>query len=111
MRRNMTPVEKMEAAILKLDRLKAESTRVWARSRNDLEAVLAEREVGLSFGDLDDADAELVLTLHRTIDAQLAVLRAGRTAWMISDGDSYGWSLEARALSEPLADAILGEDS
>ena len=61
-------------------------------------------------------NAELIVTLHRTIDAQLAILRAGRTAatlWAQARdyADLSGWAQEAFALAEPLADAILGIES
>lgn len=109
----MNGVERLEAAIDKLERLKVESTRVWAQTHQGLHAALDEHEIGLCFHDLSDADAELIVTLHRTIDAQLAILR---DAEAYGDGNGPGHSYESSAaaaavwaLALPLADAILGE--
>lgn len=57
------------------------------------------------YGYMDDSDTELIVTLHRTIDAQLAILRASIESGANIDGELDGsyW------LELALADAILGE--
>jgi hypothetical protein len=54
-----------------------------------------------------EENADLVVTLHRTIDAQLGILRAGLAS--ISPGDDSTEEIEELALD--LARAILGETS
>jgi len=56
-----------------------------------------------SDGGFDRLDADLIVTLHRTIDAQLAILRAQLHIW---EG-----SIAYRAAVLDLARAILGEDA
>jgi hypothetical protein len=56
---------------------------------------------------------ELFVTLHRTIDAQLVLLKAGRSACTFfphvkDDADLPGWAAEAKAHALAFADAILG---
>jgi hypothetical protein len=99
----MTPVEKLQAAIDKLTMLKEQSTPRWARSHD----YTAPGELALCFHDLLDADAELVLTLHRTIDAQLAILRDA-----VEFGKTFGYGESGSRSSQidhwfELADALL----
>ena len=108
----MTAVERLEAAIAKLERAKDFTTSgPWEHVR-DSEAAFGYKPVWESLvlsgggeaildwgSDVREADAELIVTLHRTIDAQLAVLRAGL---------SYGAPLHTELA---LADAILGDNS
>ena len=105
----MTVVERLEAAIGKLEQLKADSTAggwyapefthgsVWAGtgSSDDLLVVDDARLYG---------DADLIVTLHRTIDAQIAVLKVGAEFALIT---SNRWT----DISVALADAILGDIS
>ena len=109
----MTVVERLEGAIAKLEQLKADSLpgpwfityererwpRVWGNSDGqDADQVAKTHHRG---------DADLIVTLHRTIDAQLAILKAAR-----EDFAKFG-----RKPSEffdndlALADAILGDNS
>lgn len=120
----MNAVEKLTAAISRLELLKAESTPgpwfvgdangsmpmeyrpLWVVST--IESAFRDGEAPddhhLEIHVGDGSDAELIVTLHRTIDAQLAWLR-------------YAVSLEAtvqppadfRAFALALADAINGE--
>lgn len=124
----MTPIERLQAAIEKLERLKAECTPgEWGfesipetgESRIYLEAD------GFAFmaattvtfypvpGGLMPNDADLIVTLHRTIDAQLAIMRAAteRGAAAVGAGgiERFVWSREHRAVA--LAEAILGSTS
>lgn len=111
----MNAVERLQAAIDKLEKLRADSTPgEWIyRGRGCIAAgeygdVVAPGRVdcmaycnGSSStieGDNLDADADLIVTLHRTIDAQLAIL-------------AYGATLTGRIPDEitTLADAILGD--
>lgn len=102
----MTPAETIQAAIDKLESQSAVSrTTVIGRWANDEED---SGEVTGSHGSVGEfwhvANADLVVTLHRTIDAQLAVLDRG-----LSDDetdDQGGWH-DSEALM--LARAILGE--
>lgn len=122
----LTPIEKLQAAIDKLEMLKRESTpaawfltyersthpSIWGNADAD-DADLVARTMR------DHRDAELIVTLHRSIDAQLDVLRSaadfltkGGTEWPSPVWDAHP---ELRdALSSllrheiGLADAILG---
>ena len=134
----MTAVERLEAAIAKLEQLKADSTPGpwdWQHSSVHGGQVLAEQVVnqpGVS-GDFTlvsadtylAADCHLIVTLHRTIDAQLDLLRAGleviseveadpnavySDGRRMSGGRILKMSPEGRALIG-LADAILGDNS
>lgn len=77
----MTPTERLQAAIDKLEQLRTGSTQGewWAthgRLSPDIFAGTGSSDdvLVVSDGHLD-ADAELIVTLHRTIDAQLSLLR------------------------------------
>lgn len=81
----MNAVEEIQAAIDKLTKLKARSTRgTWEVDDNrpfssELQGIFVPdvRKYSIKF-DWDEqpkrADADLIVTLHRTIDAQLAIL-------------------------------------
>jgi hypothetical protein len=103
----MNAVERLEAAIGKLETLKAESTpgrwdvdrvgfgvRAFFDNEFNGNTLICEVRHG-------KPDADLIVTLHRTIDAQLAILRSGRN--ITSRESEYTFDL---ALA--LADAILG---
>ena len=105
-------VQRLEAAIAKLERLRDEAfPGTWrvltsGIERGDHWYVAADDESILSISANDGADegfrrptAVLLVTLHRTIDAQLAILRAGLP---------YGAPLTTELA---LADAILGDNS
>jgi hypothetical protein len=116
-------VERIEAAIAKLETLKAESTPgPWrlARAQHVTHAIYGEKPgqevIGSTprYGGLWSADdGELIVTLHRTIDAQLAILRAvveSVPIWVENDGPMTDAELVDNLLFElALADAILGE--
>jgi hypothetical protein len=102
----MNAVEKLEAAITKLETLKADAKPgPWtiAPPHNiDVDWRCIDSHGGVCLADATVADAELIVTLHRTIDAQLAILRAAlaiERVWPIENG---GANVVA------LADAILG---
>ena len=82
----MTVVERLEAAIAKLERLKADSP-----------------------GRLYTSN-ELLVTLHRTIDAQIGLLRFGVLRLRAVE-KLIGKHLEAHEHEMALADAILGDNS
>ena len=105
----VTVVERLEAAIAKLEQLKADGTLgPWnvdmipetgeCRVVRFFEFFGSHLEEVTNGGSIQP-DAELIVTLHRTIDAQLAILRAG-----LSDGAPLHTELA-------LADAILGDNS
>jgi len=116
----MNAVERLQAAIEKLEALKAASTQptdgnAWIQGR------LTHRYEGV--GDvytgpnentpgsadivtyIQPEDAELIVTLHRTIDAQIRVLEEGKREWYRSS--TYPTDVAHAAIA--LADAILGE--
>lgn len=119
----MTPVERLQAAIDKLERLKAKSTQPtggrdsWLQGsirrpfEDDGEVYSGPVEVRVSsdiITHIQAEDAQLIVTLHRTIDAQLAILRDVLEAANIErNWDTLVYTLNALAL----ADAILGGDS
>ncbi len=108
----MTPLARLQAAIQKLEQLKAESTPGRWGSSLDSSIVWATEEKhsiwifeSLSKGQ----NADLIVTLHRTLDAQLAWLRDQHRRMLIEEfRDSiplyYRYVLA-------LADAILGSES
>ena len=131
----MNPVEKLQAAIEKLERLRAATEPV----RHDSEWVV-DYQVGETMrfitvldshnGGYDglivaeqitsEARAQLIVTLHRTIDAQLAILRSS-IAWFERAEQDWPFAATHPGLAEAtqkvlsvelaLADAILGGDS
>lgn len=110
----MTPVERLNAAFEKLEELRAASTqptggkawiqgRPWRHYEQATEVYTGEMDVDsqdVVHGLPEPADAELICTLHRTIDAQVSILMANR-----ADAE-YGREPSLLALN--LADAILG---
>ena len=102
----MTPTERLQAAIEKLEALQAQTTQApWSvvggevvRDAGGLRTIQS-----LWVADIDPTvpDADLIVTLHRTIDAQLAILRDGRDVTT-----REGIYLHESAVA--LADAILG---
>ena len=122
----MSQVELLTRAIERLETLKAESfPGDWEVLTSGVEGgdhwyVMAEHESILSVSANDGSDedfrrptASLVVTLHRTIDAQLAILRnaLGRATSKISMGGGAEavWSTERDAVA--LASAIVGDAS
>lgn len=117
----MSAVERLEAAIAKLETQKAESTPGEWNARqafnidgevvgHDINTATA-YELGCTF--TPNSDAELIVTLHRTIDAQLAFLRAAVESvpiW-IEDGATEAEVVEDLERELALADAILGSES
>ena len=83
----MTPVQRLQAAIEKLEALKAEiSPGAWTLFGSSTFGYGIERgydaddpsagTIVVARYEVADAEAELIITLHRTIDAQLEVLRS-----------------------------------
>lgn len=109
----MTPAERLQAAIKKLEALKAESTPgpwlAWKKYdplRGEVYGIEWEAIDIIAVRSYNAADADLIATLHRTIDAQLPILRSAL-------GDAEGSHDEPGAfeLAVGLADAILGAAS
>lgn len=112
-----TAVETIQAAIEKLEALKAESTPgPWHDWEDDLTNevdVWHDQEqrshianCGVAGMPRVEADADLIVTLHRTIDAQLAILRHAIENQEIA----HGWvTVDNDAVV--LAESILGEQS
>lgn len=111
----MNPVEKLEGAIAKLELLKGAKTPApWWRGMND----------GFSFtieGPESDShpvaqrligpDAEMMVTLHRTIDAQLRILTLGLRDYEHHGDMRMSLPLDHSIAALALADAILGDPS
>lgn len=124
----MTPVEKLEAAIAELEELRADSTPGEWYAESEEQHYLSHNHpdsegFGYTIGPdvvtefesymapVKEADALLILTLHRTIDAQLRVLRHG--ALGAADMAIGGTPDEPASVLDAidLADAILGVDA
>jgi len=89
----VTPIVRLHTAIAKLERLRAEA-----------------EGLGPHAGSLARPAEELIVTLHRTIDAQLAILRfAVKRLGAVQV--LTGKHAEAHAHEMALVDAILGSDS
>ena len=88
----MNAAETITAAIEKLEALRAESD-----APKMADGISARAYRGL----------ELTVTLHRTIDAQLALLTGGR--WLVPVTDKSRTECAFQRLAEDLARAILGE--
>ena len=127
----MTPAELLQAAIDKLERLKADSTpgpwwhwpeagdiEIYSDWRDPAhrggEVVIAPRirprdgwgRDAVIYRDNYEPNAELIVTLHRTIDAQLAILRAAVKNEDVRRSDRL-WSGALSNTALALADAIL----
>lgn len=100
----MTPVERLQAAIEKLERLRSKvpesGEREWRQASNRRGWIVAHDGTPVA-QNLTQSDVDMILTLHRTIDAQLAILRD------VLEAANLVYTLNALAL----ADAILGGDS
>ena len=121
----MTDLETIQAAIVKLEMLKAEGTSgPWTAMEYDSNPgdqgvpIIGGGEIGSMEGHLTAytmtlgseersvIDAELIVTLHRTLDAQLAILRAAQ-----DDYNQYGEKPSKFFANDvALARAILGEE-
>ena len=101
----MTNATRISAAIEKLERLKAESTEgVWFESNGIMGIETGMEDVVLDAG-MSTYDADLIVTLHSTIDAQLELLRLALKYGELDA--SSGSRFIAGAVK--LADAILGK--
>ena len=117
----------ISAAIEKLERLKAESTPgPWDTDGREIDqhwslmvepytkpllpvvsaevSCISQCYGGSAQGLANTADGELIVTLHRTIDVQLASLRGGLVLANRGHDVTLGWAVD-------IADAILGSDS
>lgn len=74
--RTMNPLEELQTAHARLTELQENSTQGrWVPDLSDkVKATIKERERVVSFGGYLGDDAELIVTLHRTIGAQLELL-------------------------------------
>lgn len=97
--REMTPVQEIEAAIARLEQLRSESTgpNRWMVDPDSPEKVLHPDKPGNGWDGtyvadtgLDElglptrpADSRLIVTLHRTIDAQLAILHEAEKTYRV----------------------------
>lgn len=93
----MTGAERVQAAIEKLEGIRGNGEDVWTAAGRTIEDQHGTRVAQ----DMLTSDAKAVVTLHRTIDAQLAVLRVYLEYPFLP--------LEEPVMS--LAAAILGSDS
>ena len=98
----MSAVEEIQQAIATLERLRAESTPgAWEGYDDGILVGINSPQVTVAFeGDLRVRDIDLIVTLHRTIDAQLAIMR-------LSLGDARG-SEFCWQFALPLARSING---
>lgn len=123
----MNPTEKLEAAIAKLELLREGSTQptggvAWYQGRDSrryewaTEVYTGPDENAPGSADVitvfNPFDAELIVTLHRTIDVQLDLLHAAADMKLVYrpngdgwDSTRFGWAVLA------LANAILNEVS
>ena len=124
----MTPMERLQAAIETLEKQRAQCQweevapldysvgHVWGvttvpdPSDQSGQTPMAEQ---VQLASTSSDGARLIVTLYRTIDAQLAIMRAAaeRGAAAVGAGgiERFVWSREHRAVA--LADAILGSTS
>lgn len=115
----MTPVERLQAAIEKLETLSRQTGYYEAHGW-----LVENVTVGFEYDPREEqaplTNDELIVTLHRTIDAQLSILRDGIRRvheWTDPNGElGYNPELDgdgsrAVPLHLALADAILGSDS
>lgn len=115
----MTPIERLQAAIEKLGTLRSQT------GYYESHGWLVENvTVGFEYDPREEqaplTNDDLIVTLHRTIDAQLAILRRAVSlvnAWTDPNG-THGYEPEldgdgssAVLFELALADAILGSDS
>lgn len=123
----MTPAQRLQAAIEKLERLKAESTPgPWFKDNGEFYGIVWTQETEADTTDptgmtpmpvqfevahtARSVDGDLIEVLHRTIDEQLVILAGARDALsmtfagMVPRPETYEHEIA-------LADAILGEAS
>ena len=115
----MNPVERLQAAVEKLEQLKADSTPgPWSVNVHHNAMHSAEfRAPGpwngflLVAAHVNDGDPELIVALHRTIDAQLSLLRHAEK--FLGNVGHHTSSIAAPFIDDALAlaDAILGSVS
>lgn len=111
----MTPVERLQAAIDRLESMREEAPPgPWEQHLSGWSTTLysgLDSEHPWSAVEVAAAQtrysAQLIVTLHRTIDAQLAILHLAVEYGELPNGQGSRFSACARAL----ADAILGGDS
>ena len=113
----MTPVERLQAAIDKLEQVREHTVPgPWRVEPHDdtyaaIRAGVSYVTSGANFReepDLYSREAELIVTLHRTIDAQLAILRDVLAGEKIErHWDTLVYTINTLAL----ADAILGGEA
>lgn len=111
----MSDVELLERAIDRLEDLTAESTPgAWLRGHSSIGSrYVSESEfvatcVVLDEG-LTDGDADLIVALHETIPALLAILKEALTQAILEESYPLYWYAPAAEESVALARAILGE--
>ena len=112
----MTPVERVEAAILRLETLQADSTPgPWKKEESpcmngafDVLSVFGY----VSYGDVgaleNETDADLIATLHSTVDPMLAILRDTLDLFRDPILIFMGREEQVFAAQLALADSILG---
>lgn len=110
----MTPIERLQAAIDKLEKSSGEEWSAWSDFDDAHHFAITAWNLGGGrevVGEvLSAADAHLIVTLHRTIDAQLDTLRLARAYFgaAITGPDTSNAFAD---LALAMADAILGTDS
>lgn len=123
----LTPLARISAAIEKLERLKAESTPgPWASVQDGQHATLVRRppksenaihtpadiplhwDGGYGYDPtMEASDADLIVTLHRTVEVQLETLRMAEHA----ERQGWGGGSKFAHMALRLADAVLGGES
>lgn len=107
----MTPVERLQAAIEKLEQMRDfDDTGAWVV---DVSNSIVDADGNVVAADLTERDATVIITLHRTIDAQLALFREALEFSENSQAIGMGHDEleEYYGNVRALADAILGGDS
>lgn len=103
-----TRVERLEDAINKLETLRDESEgNTWHSEQGDF--TVRDEDGRLIVADVYPYNATLIATLHRTIDAQLAILDCARLILIAEMQNGSSRALVERAVA--VADAILGASS
>lgn len=106
----MTAAERLQAAIDKLEKMRSRgSDGLWAV--DEITRVQGKVAISNDVGRyvahyVDSFDAETITTLHRTLEAQVTILRAAR-----DDIKLYGGKPVSYLAASFLADAILGATS
>jgi len=107
----MTPAEKIAAAITRLEQFTDPAAEEWAiRLGKTTDVIIAGTSVPVA-SNLFSWNADEIVTLHRTLDAQLAILRGALGGARDLDDGAMPDEPASTVDALNLADAILGEST